>query len=167
MLGQTHVVLSPVEFLRRLAALIPPPRLHTIRYHGLFAPNAKLRPLACSLAPGHVAVDEIVTPSHACGDPRCCRFHQQSRCATSSKHAYADLQMHSIISCLPSASPPCCRVALNGEAQHSQASTAKSKQPLAMFRLTAYLKIWLRQLRGLRGKSASRLLAFVSWQANR
>ncbi len=52
--GQTHVVLPPVDFLRRLAALIPPPRFHTIRYHGLFAPNAKLRKLACALAPGHV-----------------------------------------------------------------------------------------------------------------
>ena len=52
--GQTHVVLPPVEFLRRLAALIPPPRFHTIRYHGLFAPNATLRKLACALAPGHV-----------------------------------------------------------------------------------------------------------------
>ena len=64
--GQTHVVLPPVEFLRRLAALIPPPRFHNIRYHGLFAPNATLRPRACALAPGHVAVDETVVPAHAC-----------------------------------------------------------------------------------------------------
>ncbi len=69
-IGQTHVVLPPVEFLRRLAALMPPPRFHTIRYHGLFAPNAKLRPLACALVPGHVAVDETRPPRHACPDPR-------------------------------------------------------------------------------------------------
>ncbi len=68
--GQTHVVVPSVEFLRRLAALMPPPRFHTIRFHGLFAPNANLRLLACALAPGHVAVDETLTPRHACPDPR-------------------------------------------------------------------------------------------------
>jgi hypothetical protein len=69
--GQTHVVLPPVDFLRRLAALIPPPRFHTIRYHSLFAPNAKLRPLACALAPNHVidiAVDETKPTGHDCTD---------------------------------------------------------------------------------------------------
>ena len=68
--GQTHVVLAPVEFLRRLAALIPPPRFHTIRYHGLFAPNAKLRSLACALAPNHTAsaVAEPNTLAHDCAD---------------------------------------------------------------------------------------------------
>ena len=43
------------RYLRRRAALIPPPRFHTIRYHGLFAPNANLRSLACTLAPNHTA----------------------------------------------------------------------------------------------------------------
>ena len=36
-------MLSPLEFLQRLAALVPRPRLHLIRYHGVLAPNAKLR----------------------------------------------------------------------------------------------------------------------------
>jgi hypothetical protein len=34
-----------VDFLRRLSPLIPPPFAHTIRYFGLFAPNAKNRDL--------------------------------------------------------------------------------------------------------------------------
>ena len=38
------VELSPFEFLDRLADLIPPPRKHRHRYHGVFAPNHKLRP---------------------------------------------------------------------------------------------------------------------------
>ena len=29
--------------MRRLAALVPRPRLHLIRFHGVLAPNAKLR----------------------------------------------------------------------------------------------------------------------------
>jgi hypothetical protein len=31
-------------FMQRLAALVPRPRLHLIRFHGVLAPNAKLRP---------------------------------------------------------------------------------------------------------------------------
>ncbi len=41
--GTTHLVMSPLEFMQRLAALVPRPRLHLIRYHGVLAPNAKLR----------------------------------------------------------------------------------------------------------------------------
>jgi hypothetical protein len=36
-------VLTPLELLDRLALLIPPPRRHRHRYHGVFAPNAPLR----------------------------------------------------------------------------------------------------------------------------
>ncbi len=39
--GTTHIVMSPLEFMQRLAALVP--RLHLIRFHGVLAPNAKLR----------------------------------------------------------------------------------------------------------------------------
>ena len=38
--GTTHLVLSPLEFMQRLAALVPRPRLHLIRFHGVLAPNA-------------------------------------------------------------------------------------------------------------------------------
>ena len=34
-----------MEFIQRLAAFIPRPRLHLIRFHGVLAPNAKLRAL--------------------------------------------------------------------------------------------------------------------------
>ena len=43
--GTTHLVMEPLEFLQRLAALVPHPRLNLIRYHGVLAPNAKLRSL--------------------------------------------------------------------------------------------------------------------------
>ncbi|MGH8583107.1 MAG: transposase [Gammaproteobacteria bacterium] len=42
--GTTHIVMSPLEFIQRLAALVPRPRLHLIRFHGVLAPNATLRP---------------------------------------------------------------------------------------------------------------------------
>jgi len=43
-MARTHIVMSPLEFMQRLAALVPRPRLHLIRFHGVLAPNAKLRP---------------------------------------------------------------------------------------------------------------------------
>jgi hypothetical protein len=41
--GVSALCFEPVEFLRRLSPLIPPPYAHLIRYHGLLAPNAKGR----------------------------------------------------------------------------------------------------------------------------
>nr|BBI40692.1 IS91 family transposase [Pseudomonas sp.] len=41
--GTTHVEFEPVDFIAKLAALVPPPRAHLTRFHGIFAPNAKLR----------------------------------------------------------------------------------------------------------------------------
>ena len=40
--------MSPLEFMQRLAALVPRPRLHLIRFHGVLAPNAELRALVVS-----------------------------------------------------------------------------------------------------------------------
>ena len=41
--GTTHIVMSPLQFMQRLAAVVPRPRLHLIRFHGVLAPRAKLR----------------------------------------------------------------------------------------------------------------------------
>jgi hypothetical protein len=49
--GETHLVLPPVAFLRRLAALVPPPRAHLVRYFGVFAPNARVRPRVVPASP--------------------------------------------------------------------------------------------------------------------
>ncbi|MCV4594189.1 transposase, partial [Escherichia coli] len=38
--GTTHVEWDPVDFIAKLAALVPPPRAHLTRFHGVFAPNA-------------------------------------------------------------------------------------------------------------------------------
>jgi hypothetical protein len=36
-------VLEPLDFIARLAALVPPPRVHLTRFHGVFAAHAALR----------------------------------------------------------------------------------------------------------------------------
>jgi hypothetical protein len=41
--GTTHVEFEPVDFIAKLAGLVPPPRAHLTRSHGIFAPNARLR----------------------------------------------------------------------------------------------------------------------------
>jgi Putative transposase len=49
--GTTHIVMEPLEFMECLAALVPLPRLHLIRFHGVLAPNAKLRSKIVSAPP--------------------------------------------------------------------------------------------------------------------
>ena len=48
--GRTDLTLTPLELIDRLAALIPPPRLHRHRYHGVLAPNSPLRAAVTALA---------------------------------------------------------------------------------------------------------------------
>ena len=47
--GTTHIKMSALEFMQRLAALVPRPRLHLTRFHGVLAPNARLR---AAIVPG-------------------------------------------------------------------------------------------------------------------
>jgi len=44
--GTTHIVLEPLDLMARPAALVPPPRKHLIRCHGVFAAH---RHRLCSL----------------------------------------------------------------------------------------------------------------------
>ena len=37
------MVFKPLDFIARLAALVPKPRFHLTRFHGVFAPNSKHR----------------------------------------------------------------------------------------------------------------------------
>jgi hypothetical protein len=39
----THVIFEPLDFIARLAALVPKPRVNLTRFHGVFAPNSKHR----------------------------------------------------------------------------------------------------------------------------
>ena len=38
-----HVIFEPLDFISRLASLIPKPRVNLTRFHGIFAPNSKYR----------------------------------------------------------------------------------------------------------------------------
>lgn len=68
--GTTHLVIEPLDLMARLAALVPPPRMHLTRYHGVFAPHSKLR---AAVTPAHrgigapqrtgTAIDSVKPPT--------------------------------------------------------------------------------------------------------
>jgi hypothetical protein len=64
--GTTHLVMSPLEFMQRLAALVPRPRLHLIRFHGVLAPNAKLRALVVPREPAETEQTTEPTAAAEC-----------------------------------------------------------------------------------------------------
>ena len=73
--GTTHRLLSPLELIEKLAALIPPRRLNLVRYHGILAPNAHERSQTVpappsptvSLAPGDSPAAPLRPPSTPLG----------------------------------------------------------------------------------------------------
>ena len=60
--GTTHLRMSPLEFMQPLAALVPRPRLHLIRFHGVLAPNAGLR---AAIVPGPARNASVHAGEHA------------------------------------------------------------------------------------------------------
>ena len=63
--------LSPMQFLGRLAALVPPPRSRLTRFHGLFAPHSKHRDHIVPAQPDSAVPSpptEVPTAA-ACADP--------------------------------------------------------------------------------------------------
>ena len=61
--GTTHIVLEPLDLMARLAALVPKPRMHLTRYHGVFAPHSQHR---AAVTPPASEADptKVSTPRH-------------------------------------------------------------------------------------------------------
>jgi hypothetical protein len=89
------VELSPFDFLDRLADVVPSPRKHRHRYHGVFAPNHKFRSAVTALAIGNVGKRrDAATGGHASdghGTGGCCDAHQKPRSHDTSRIAWAKL----------------------------------------------------------------------------
>ena len=64
--GTTHIILEPLDFLSRLASLIPRPRVNLTRFHGVFAPNFKPRPSKTSLL-SEVFSQDVLQITHQAG----------------------------------------------------------------------------------------------------
>ena len=41
--GTTHVLFEPLDFIAKMVALVPKPRVNLTRFHGVFAPHSKYR----------------------------------------------------------------------------------------------------------------------------
>ena len=67
--GSVTLMLTPLELLDRLAALIPPPRRHRHRYFGVLAPNAPLRAAVTALAGPQAETPAAQTPAAAAAAP--------------------------------------------------------------------------------------------------
>jgi hypothetical protein len=63
--GPRALVLTPLELIDKVAALVPPPRVHRHRYYGVLAPNAPLRAAVTALAPLPVPAPAAGTPDEA------------------------------------------------------------------------------------------------------
>ncbi|MBU0550087.1 transposase [Myxococcota bacterium] len=48
--GTKQLIFDPLDFIARVVALIPAPRSHLVRYHGVFAPASPLRPALVRVA---------------------------------------------------------------------------------------------------------------------
>jgi hypothetical protein len=57
--GTTHVLMERSELIERLVPLIPPPRAHQVRYHGILAPCASVRDL---IVPGRLGSAQDTQP---------------------------------------------------------------------------------------------------------
>jgi hypothetical protein len=66
--GSVSLLMTPLELIERLAALIPPPRRHRHRYYGVLAPNAPLRAAVTALAALAGAQDETPNPAAVTGE---------------------------------------------------------------------------------------------------
>lgn len=60
--GTHAVLLEPLDFISRLCALIPPPRFHMLRYHGVLAGHSKDR---AEVVPQHDDEPEVIEPQLA------------------------------------------------------------------------------------------------------
>ena len=65
--GTTQVAFEPIDFIARLAALVPKPRVNLTRYHGVLAPNHRWRGLVTPAKRGkgvkQIANTEVRSPA--------------------------------------------------------------------------------------------------------
>lgn len=96
--GPADPVLTPLELIDRIAALVPRPRTHRHRYYGVLAPNAPLRAAVTALAPAAVTAVPPAPTSTADGD--------EPRLRTAARYLWAML-LARIYEAFPLACPIC------------------------------------------------------------
>jgi hypothetical protein len=67
--GTTHILMERSELIERLVPLIPPPRAHQVRYHGILAPGASQRDGVVPNAAGEAATESAMGWLGRCAPP--------------------------------------------------------------------------------------------------
>jgi hypothetical protein len=67
--GTGPLVLTPPELIDRIAALVPPPRIHRHRYFGVLAPNSPLRTAVTALAVAATTPPPAPPPNPPAAEP--------------------------------------------------------------------------------------------------
>jgi hypothetical protein len=77
--GTRHLLFEPVEFLEKLAALIPRSRVNLVLYHGVLAPHARWRSRVVAAQSSEITTPDPPCPlglfDGACPAPRACPRH--------------------------------------------------------------------------------------------
>jgi hypothetical protein len=68
--GTTHIVFTPHELIEKLIPLIPRPRCHLVRYHGILGPAAKDRAKVVPTPPAPPAPDTASADAAGTGESR-------------------------------------------------------------------------------------------------
>jgi hypothetical protein len=70
-----ELVLTPLELIDKIAALIPLPRAHRHRYYGVLAPNSPMRAAVTAMAPMPVVVQPLAVATTADAPPHRAASH--------------------------------------------------------------------------------------------
>jgi hypothetical protein len=97
--GSSPLVLTPLELLDRIAALVPPPRIHRHRYFGVLAPHSPLRAAVTALAVSAATASAATAPNSA--EPAAEPAHRRA-----ARYAWA-LLLARIYQVLPLRCPKC------------------------------------------------------------
>ena len=81
--GTTDILFEPQDFIARLASLVPRPRAHLVRYHGLFAPNARHRHLIVPRHPSPASTEQSNSTSEAPTAPMTWMAWASTECSAS------------------------------------------------------------------------------------
>jgi hypothetical protein len=101
--GNASLLLTPLQLLDRLAALVPPPRIHRHRTFGVLAPNSPLRAAITALAPAAAPTPPAPPPTTEPAQRRAARY------AWARASAPGHGKRHQSQGHLPRGSGACCR----------------------------------------------------------
>ncbi len=68
--GSSDLVLTPLELIDKIVALVPPLRAHRHRYYSVLAPNSSLRAAVTAMAPVPVIAPPLAVAANTNDEPR-------------------------------------------------------------------------------------------------